>query len=695
MDDIFTDYNQTRGYLNSCYGYVPTPDMDRASYTDESENADINATGSSKYDFWYDGNITSSNYADYSTDGSPWSDLYTGIRKCNVFIEGMRTATVYASEEEKAGWVAQARTLRALYYLQLIKRYGGVPLVKSSVEIGHDFSQDHKASFNEVVNFIVSDCDSALMVPDTEQGFHWAIYDNQQGIMTRAVAYAVQSQAVTYAASPLFTDGTYTWEKATSINAEALNQLLSHDYKLFDDKPSPDAAQNAYALYFITNPNDQRSYDKETIYQVGGQRQVWKYAGLPSTTGQEKAGPCPSQELIDSYEMANGQSPIRGYADADHLQPIINPTSGYDPNRPYEGRDPRFYASIYYNGAPKTLGVGGSETQPFTLELGTANNLSATEESGVYLLTTTGGDPFIQTSPLAEKLNGYSNVVLTFEYKSNTGIEKPEIFFNPIAGGRSTTYSNIPPATDWTTYTIDIGASVGQFTWGKADDFLRIDFGGLAGKDIQLRNIKITESSGEGSPIETFVGGKEAISSTNIKNTRTGYYLRKFNNYRSGSGNNADGYIRLFRLAEIYLNFAESAYQSEGPDVNITAGNLSLSARDAVNTIRTRAGMPPLPIGLAKTDFEQRYRNERRIELAFEEHRFFDVRRWKILSETDQFVTGMRIEKAGNNLSYNRFKLTSRKSTADKWLLYPIDQSEVNKIIGLGGENWQNPGWLD
>ena len=44
--------------------------------------------------------------------------------KCNVFIESMKTATVYASEEKKQGWVAQARTLRALYYLQLIKRFG-------------------------------------------------------------------------------------------------------------------------------------------------------------------------------------------------------------------------------------------------------------------------------------------------------------------------------------------------------------------------------------------------------------------------------------------------------------------------------------------------------------------------------------------------------------------------------------------
>lgn len=98
---------------------------------------------------------------------------------------------------------------------------------------------------------------------------------------------------------------------------------------------------------------------------------------------------------------------------------------------------------------------------------------------------------------------------------------------------------------------------------------------------------------------------------------------------------------------------------------------------------------------MTKEDFEKRYRNERRIELAFEEHRYFDVRRWKILSTTDKFVTGMRIEKNGESETFTRFKLRDRGSAADKFLLYPIDQIEVNKIFQLTGENWQNPGWLD
>src|SRR3546814_9509800 len=81
--------------------------------------------------------------------------------------------------------------------------------------------------------------------------------------MSRAVAYAIKSQAVTYAASPLWRDGTFTWEEATQINAEALAQCLANDYRLFDEAPSPDIAHNAYALYFFTTSNDKRAADKE------------------------------------------------------------------------------------------------------------------------------------------------------------------------------------------------------------------------------------------------------------------------------------------------------------------------------------------------------------------------------------------------------------------------------------------------
>jgi len=552
MDGVFTDRNRTRGYLNACYGYRPGSSLEWSSYTDEAEDCD-DITANSAYDIWYNGGITLENFSTYIVGNSPWSNFYQGIRKCNVFLENIGTATAYASEDEKAGWTAQAYTLRAYYYLQLFKRYGEVPLVTSVLATDYNYSTDKKASIGAIVTQIIADCDAALAQRNNNDAFSWDVLDNQFGIMTRAVAYAIKSEAITYAASPLYSDGTYSWSDAVTITKEALSQCLNNDYKLFDMTSSE--AQNSYALYFLSTPDDKRAVDKETIYG-STQVAVWSNAGLPTNDGMSKAGPCPTQDLIDAYEMANGEAPIIGYSDGDHLKPIVNPAAAYDENNPYEGRDPRFYASIYFNGAVRNL----------------------------------------------DDLNG------------------PKV--------------------------------------------------------------------------ATYIDGAEGISETNRKYTRTGYYMRKYNHYASDKKNNRDGYIRIFRLAELYLNFAEAAYQVNGPDEKIDLGNgLSMSARDAVNAVRRRVGMPDFQAGMTKDQFEKKYRNERRIELAFEGHRYFDVRRWKIMSETDKFVTGMRIIKDGDGYTYNRFRFTNRASSADKYLLYPIDKTEANKMLELTGNNWQNAGW--
>jgi hypothetical protein len=700
MDQVFSDYNRTRGYLNSCYGYCPAPYMDRASFTDESQDAD-DVTPGSRYVNWYGGSVTSITYPTYSSDASPWGSLYTGIRKCNVFLESIKTATVYATDEEKGQWTAQALTLRALYYLQLIKRYGGVPIIDKPLEINHDFSKDKRATFSEVVKFILADCDKALTYPATQTGFAWNIYDNQFGIMSRAVAYAIKSQAVTYAASPLWSDGTYTWAMATEINKEALYQcMVNGGYKLFDVVPASNIAQNPYALYFFTSSNDQRAVDKETIYQRGDVMQVWRWAGMPTNPSMDRTGPCPTQDLVDSYEMANGEAPISGYSDASRLNPIVNPASGYNPNNPYEGRDPRFYASVYYNGASRFLDQAGDQT------------------AGLKFTATA---PFYAVAAVCPSWgNNIGNLTFRlFKWNTNYALSvagtpvAENTFVNFTDGASLMLTFGAQPAGDYLwelsrgtetvgvwKYNETVGTSVSYYMGKQVSG----NYHSLISYTMPLSATALTSGSSNTpvgllytavTQVETFVGGKEEISDISRKNTRTGYYLRKFNNYKSTLSNSADGAIRLFRLGELMLNFAESAYQSAGPDVAVTAGSISISARDAVNAVRARAGMPPFPAGMAKDAFEKKYRNERRIELAFEEHRFFDVRRWKVLDQTDKFVTGMRITKSGTTLTYTRFKFTDRNCYSTKWLMYPIDQAEVDKVIGFSGANWQNPGWLD
>ena len=187
------------------------------------------------------------------------------------------------------------------------------------------------------------------------------------------------------------------------------------------------------------------------------------------------------------------------------------------------------------------------------------------------------------------------------------------------------------------------------------------------------------------------MGGTCGISATNIRYTATGYYMRKFASDASNRNTNQDGFLRMIRLTDVYMNFAEVAYQVAGPYQNVAGVNMS--AADALNAIRARAGMPNLPTGLTATQFEARYRNERRVEFAFEQDRYFSLRRWNTLGENARQVTGMRITQNGSAFTYQRFAFDARKTAESKYLLYPINTTELNKMTKLTGNNWQNPGW--
>jgi hypothetical protein len=708
--ELFSTYVRIRNYYNNCIGYIPSvgftySNSPLASFSDEAQDASDNVNGS-VYDWYHD--RTSPNNPLLSV----WAHYYQGIGKCNTFLKYIDDPELpyqFDNQDEKDGFVARVRVARAFYYLQLIKRYGGVPVIDTPYEFDHDFSMDKRASFEEIADFIISECDAALATKETEGlpiGFRWNIADSERGDITRAFAYAVKSQTALFAASPLwFTNGSkYTWEKATVITKEALDQCLAHGFKLYDTPVDPSIAQNPYAYYFITRSDGSRSWDKETIYESRINSPVWSQAGLPITAGMSKAGAGPSQELVDSYEMQEtGESVILGYSDASHLIPIPNPAAtDYNSNEPYKGRDPRFYASIYYNEAPKNLNVYSNYQWDFWLEAG-VTDMTIVNRGEYFEIETTGGDPYYYGN-VTGNVRGAVRCFVSFEYQLNKSIDNGRFFYWTGAMGLlGASPENIPleatgidpnDASKWKTFTYDLTEAY-SMGWGD-NGVLRFDPGTGPGYHLLIRNQKIVTEVAP-TAVETFVGGNCGISDrvTDVRFTRTGYYMRKFNNYKSNNTLNADGYMRIFRLAELYLNFAEAAYQSAGPDAMIasTVGGNALSAREAVNTVRTRAGMPGFPTGLSEDAFEKKYRNERRVELAFEEHRFFDVRRWKILSETDRFVTGMKITKEGIDYTYTRIKLADRGTNADKYLMLPLSAAEAMKMKSFTGVDWQNPGW--
>jgi hypothetical protein len=204
---------------------------------------------------------------------------------------------------------------------------------------------------------------------------------------------------------------------------------------------------------------------------------------------------------------------------------------------------------------------------------------------------------------------------------------------------------------------------------------------------------------GANRPIQSYVGGPDAIG-VKAGATTTGYYLKKMGrtDFDLGAATTATKSFVLLRYAEVLLNYAEAmneAYATPDDKPTINGTPAVYSAREAVNLVRARAGvaMPPLSLGMSKEDFRIRLRNERRVELAFEEHRFFDVRRWKIAETTENMpLMGMKVTSTNpptnTTFSYEKFVVEPRVFDASKMYLYPIPETQV--IVN----NWQqNPGW--
>lgn len=188
----------------------------------------------------------------------------------------------------------------------------------------------------------------------------------------------------------------------------------------------------------------------------------------------------------------------------------------------------------------------------------------------------------------------------------------------------------------------------------------------------------------EGKPGTGFNSNPNSQEESDKRRSTTGYYGRKFRSasYWGSTAGGTNAHKIYFRLAEVYLNLAEANCELEQLDDAITA----------LNVVRERAGQPQISDvpGFVKTkDFlMQRIRNERRVELCFEGHRFYDQRRWNILNQTNGVVSGMKITSAGGDagpFSYERVKIeTVRNAVSDKYLVLPLSEQEARRLDGMG-----------
>ena len=518
-----------------------------------------------------------------------WGDLYGRIRGANIALENLEEPGF--DDPDMANQLkGEALFLRAYFYHNLLRMHGGVPIVDKVYTLDSEDLEIPRNTFEETVEFILSDLDNAKSLLE---GL------NVDGRASSEAAMALKARVLLYAASDLhhiptatanspdianysnpeylgYTSGNQKdrWTKAQAAAKEVLD--LNRGYKMdLTESVSPEEGKENYIAISLGGGSVMADPEAATEllfarYFVAAKNENGQQIGLYNGPNgyHNWAGNAPTQNLVDHYELIDGDE--------------FNWNNSEHANNPYDNRDPRFYATILYDGAdwkPRTADVAGS-------------------------------DPFnqIQTG--------------TYEVKSGSG--------------ETITHNG-----------------------------------------LDTRNSAIEDWNG----------------------TQTGYYVRKFTDPDPAivdQNTRQQIPFPFLRYTEAVLNYVEASLELGEEGI----------AKEWLNKIRFRAGMPA--ITASGQDLMDQYRQERLVELVYEEHRFHDTRRWMIAPQTlGEQVRIIDVEgflKPGANIQVYRYDPSSynyeygvrdlspgieNRKWLDKMYFIAIPRDEMNRNDKLV----QNPGY--
>ena len=338
---VFTDINVANRVLTNIYGTLPNGFARRdqnpgdagwsrgmSAFAMAEDDAEANNLASSTHGL--NQGVLPTTWA-YAED--IWVQNYAVIRKANSFMQ--KIDAVPGDVNIKKRMKAEARFLRAFCHAELVKCFGGVPLMLTAGT--PEESIIPRNSYDECVTQIVNDCDAAaadlpVVMPASDLGR-----------ATKVAALAVKARILLYYASPLNNTGNVTarWTAA----AAAAKAVMAYG-------PAPGSGE--YGLYpdyyklFIDKLGNKevifaRKFQNPSINPSDGARNKW-YMSVPNVNDGAWGGFCPTQNLVDAYEMKNGK-------------PINDPTSGYNPQSPYTNRDNRLDKSILHQGSVYKGGI--------------------------------------------------------------------------------------------------------------------------------------------------------------------------------------------------------------------------------------------------------------------------------------------------------------------------------------------------
>lgn len=563
---VWQDISLASAYLNNLYSSVRGGFGEAMLSTVSDEVWPIYSRSSH---VWNEGLISPSNPGSWAEGGFFWHiswDLYGPIQSLNVFIDNVdNLPDAYPAgereviEEQANRMKGEAVFLRAFFYSQLARSYGGVPIITEPNQLNDDYSSVQRNTFKETIDFIAEECDKAFQLLKSK-------HQMEMGRANKGAAMALKSRILLFAASDLTADGTaeneyvgYLSPDRTALWTAAKNAskaVLDQGFSL-EDFGAPDQEAVAENYYDFFRKKDLSS--NEVIWgkmyrdDVGTRHRMNLWMG--PNGNHEWGGLNPTQDLVDGYHMEDG-SKFSDHFEINVEGHYINKSSKYSTENPYHNREPRFYGSILYDSAD------WQERFP---------EFQDRDPMGIY-------------------------------------DRRTRVIVN--------------------------------------DD----------GSEIVIPGIDTRKG-----PVGWWNG------------SYTGYVMKKMlDDEIIGRWDYNENVWIEFRLAEIILNYAEAAMELGQTD----------EAAQYINMIRNRAGLPDF-VG----DITEALRYERRMELVFEEKRWYDIRRWKILPETIKPVKGMVITETrdGNNIStvWREIDVGERGPVQDKMYWIPITQNELSRAPQL------------
>jgi starch-binding outer membrane protein, SusD/RagB family len=357
-DDLYSNYNYVQQAVWNIYSYLPDGFalLDYEAVTENAESTNIT---------WASHTFNNGIWNQYNNPDGSWWRNFNGIRQANLYLANKDKANIdyikgqITSADSSALYNArnnikfmqgEAMFLKAFFYFDLVKRYGGVPIMRQPLNYDDAASWKNvsRNSVDECMKYIVALCDSAAaIIPSNLAPYSWY----SQGRVTSGAIKTLKAKALLYAASPLFKDAgtTATWADAAS----ALHDVIaSNVYSLDGNYSNLFGANNGGSNELIFY----RRYGNTNTIEKGNFPIVFQNSEGNSIT--------PTQNFVDEFEVL--QKDNNGNITGSRPFDWSNPT---DAANPYANRDPRMAATVVYNGATfssKTIEtfVGGNSGLP-------------------------------------------------------------------------------------------------------------------------------------------------------------------------------------------------------------------------------------------------------------------------------------------------------------------------------------------